>query len=303
MIQIKNVLRILFVVFYSQSSLSQDSKFLSHLVDSLPKGKPVMVNFKMEKGFMATERIAISKNGKTIYYGVRNGYDTISKAHILKIEFKNNKWSLPKNVFADSAGAPSLSRNEKIMYFQYDHPLHPKGVYSKKAKLGWTKPIGFLKELKKSHYLQAPKTNSYYYSAGTKRSDKIQDIYHVIIAKKDTIITPLAFNIKGDFIDFYVAKDESFIILLISKKKNADTYKFHSNTDMFISFKMNNDDWSLPVNLGKAVNGSVSPWNWAPYVTNDHKYLFFSSWPKKVGTCMIDFQPLLENAKSKLRID
>jgi len=274
----------------------QDSKYVHYLVDSLPKGKPVFVNLKTEKGFMATERILISKDGKIIYYGIRNGYDSISKAHILRIDYKSNAWSKPQVVFADSAGAPAFSKNEKTLYFQYDDPIIPKGLYSKKTKSGWSTPKRFKNSLLKSHYLQSPKKNSYYYTAGINGEEKIQDVSHVTTTKSDTIIKQLGFNIRGDFSDFYVSPDEDFLILLINKKHNADAYKFYGKSDLFISFKKNNV-WETPINLGKKINNSVSPWNWGPYVTKDKKYLFFSSWPKKVGTYMIDFEPIYNRLK------
>ncbi|WP_299556137.1 hypothetical protein [Seonamhaeicola sp.] len=277
---------------------SQSSKYLASLVDSLPNGIPVFVNLQAPKGYMALERVTVSKEGRSLFYGVRNGYDSISKAHIVKITYRNKKWSEPEVIFADSSGAPSFSRNGKVMYFQYDHPFFPKGIYSKKTESGWSKPIRFMESLKKSHYLQAPKKNSYYFSAGIKGNDKIQDIYHVTTRKSDTIFKKLDFNLKGDFIDFFVSRDESFLILIINKNQNPN-YEFHQTSNLFISFRKDKNVWSKPINLGKNVN-TVSPWNWGPYVTEDNKYLFFSSWPKKVGTYLIDFEPLLKKAKAKL---
>ena len=289
-------LNIIAVLFLLNGLNAQSSKYLNQLVDSIPNGKPVFVNFEVEKGYMATERIAISNDGKRIFYGVRNGYDSISKAHILEICYKNKSWSKPKIVFADSSGAPAFSKNEKVLYFQYDHPNSPVGIYSDKTKEGWTKPKRFLSTLKKSHYLQSPNKNNYYYSAGIKGNPEVQDIFNVVVSKSDTIIKSLNFNIKGDFIDFYVSQDESFLLLFINKKRNGDVYEFYGNTDMFISFKTNKGVWSFPKNMGREVN-SVSPWNWGPYVTNDRKYLFFSSWPKKVGTYMIDFESIYKRLK------
>lgn len=280
---------------------SQDSKHLHYLVDSLPNGKPVLVNFEVEKGFMATERIAISKNGKTIYYGVRNGYGTMGElealAHIMKIEYKKGKWSEPQVVFADSSGAPAFSRDEKTLYFQYDDTLLVKGLYTNKTKTGWDAPKEFKKSLRKSHYLQSPNKNSYYYTAGINSEENVQDVFHVITAKGDTIIKPLGFHIKGEWSDLYVAPDEDFLILLLGKKNKGGKYVFHGNSNLFISFKKYNGTWSTLENLGKEEH-SISPWNWGHYVTKDKKYLFFSSWPKKGGgTYMIDFEPIYNRLK------
>jgi len=290
-----SILTILLLGF--QNVLGQDSKYLHHLVDSLPKGRPVLVNFEMEKGFMTTERITISKDGKNIYYGTRNGYKQgVSKAHISKIEFNNNKWGKPQIIFADSSGAPAFSRNEKMLYFQYEDSIAPEGLYSKRTKTGWSIPKRFNKSLKKSHYLQSPKKNSYYYTAGIKENMKTQDVFHATTTKLDTIIKPLGFNINGDWIDFYVSPDESFLILLINKKNNTADYKFYGDSNLFISFKKDYNTWTVPINLGKEVH-SISPSNWGPYVTNDKKYLFFSSWGKTVGTYMIDFETIYNRLK------
>ncbi|AUP78289.1 hypothetical protein [Flavivirga eckloniae] len=294
--RIRYILLVLILVIWGQKGFGQDSKYLHLLVDSIPNGKPVLVNFEMEKGFMATERIAISKDGKTLYYGVRNGYNSISKADIMKLEFNKGKWSKPQVVFADSSGAPALSRDEKTMYFQYDDTLSPKGIYSRKIGNDWSKPKRFIESLKKSHYLQAPRENSFYYSSGIQGDDKIQDVFHVMVTKSDTVTKRLNFNVKGDFMDLYVAPDESFLILLINKKNNTKSYKFYSNADLFISFKNKNGTWSKPLSLGTEVH-SVSKWNWGPYVTQDKKYLFFSSWGETVGTYMIDFEPIYNRLK------
>ncbi len=278
----------------------QSSRYLEHLVDSLPDGTPVFVNFEVEDGFMATERIAISKNGKTIYYGVRNGYGTMGAldalAHIMKIEHDGNKWGKPQVVFADSSGAPAFSKDEKTLYFQYDDTLLVKGLYTHKTKFGWQDPKQFNPSIRKSHYLQSPRKNSYYYTAGTNEQENTQDVFHVTTTKSDTLVKPLGFNIKGKWSDLYVSPDESFLILLLGKLNKGGDYTFFGNSNLFISFKKDNGTWTRPKNLGKEVH-SISQWNWGPYVTRDRKYLFFSSWGKRVGTYMIDFDPIYKRLK------
>ena len=45
--------------------------------------------------------------------------------------------------------------------------------------------------------------------------------------------------------------------------------------DLYISFRKKDDSWTVPENMGKAVNTSSSELR--PYVTPDGKYLFFTS--------------------------
>ncbi len=283
-----------------QKMVAQDSKYLHYLVDTLPKGKPVFVNFEVENGFMATERIAISKNGKTIYYGVRNGYGTMGDldaiAHIMKIEYNKGKWGKSKIVFADSSGAPAFSRNEKTLYFQYDDTLLVKGLYTNKTKKGWSTPKSFNDTIRKSHYLQSPSKHNYYYTGGIDNNENVQDVFHVITTKTDTITKRLGFHVKGEWSDLYVSPNEDFLILLLGKENKGGEYEFYGNSNLFISFKKDDDTWTIPKNLGKEVH-SISKWNWGPYVTRDKKYLFFSSAGKIVGTYVIDFERIYNRLK------
>jgi len=291
-----NLITICFVLIISNLAYSQQSENLKFLMDSIPAKDPILLNLPVDKGFMAVERISISNNGKNLYYGTRNGYDSTSTAEIKKIKFSRNNWSKPEVVFKDSCGAPALNYNDKTMFFQYDHPKSPKGIYSIMTKKGWTKPKSFIDSLQKSHYLQSPKKNVFYYSSKLSARNDKQDIFKVTVSKNDTIIKKIGFNLKGDFADFFVSNDESYIIIGIAEKKNSKEFTFFGKLDLFISFKKEEDNWTKPLNLGKKING-LSDWSWGPYVTNDNKYLIFSSWSEPVGTYIIKFNQMLTNLK------
>ncbi|MFY0627643.1 MAG: hypothetical protein JXR07_15205 [Reichenbachiella sp.] len=111
-------------------------------------------------------------------------------------------------------------------------------------------------------------------------------------------IENLGFDLKGDFADFFIPEDESYVILIISKMKNEGSFNFFGKLDLFVSFKNREGNWTKPHNLGKEING-LSEWSWGPYVTNDNEYLFFSSWADPVGTYMIRFEELLINLKEQ----
>jgi len=185
----KNWIFIFMVI--SNFAYAQQSENLNFLVDSIPSENPTLLNLPVDSGFMAVERIEISNDGNELYYGVRNGYDSTSIAEIRRMNFSNQKWSQPMTIFPDSCGAPALSDDNKTMFFQYDHPKTPRGFYSERTKSGWTKPKSFIDSLKKSHYLQSPINNSFYYSASLDGKEKRQDIFKVIINKSDTTITNL----------------------------------------------------------------------------------------------------------------
>ncbi|MEO1449333.1 MAG: hypothetical protein AAFV07_07365, partial [Bacteroidota bacterium] len=262
----KRILLISFLGLCFAPLSAQSSRFLATLVDSLPGDKPVLVQLPVDSGFMAVERVALSKNGRTLYYGVRNGYDSTSIAQIRSLSFRKKQWQASEIVFGDSSGAPALSADNRTMYFQYDHPVSPQGLYSLKSGKAWATPLPFIDSLKKSHYLQSPRENVFYYSASLDGKEKRQDIFRGEINERDTTIKRMGYQLNGDFADFFVARDESFVILIISQAKNKDAYFFHGKLDLFISFKTAENAWTRPLNLGKHING-LSEWTWGPYVT------------------------------------
>lgn len=282
---------------------SQQSKFLEYLVDSLNDKSPMFVNLPVDSGFMAVERLAITKNGKQIFYGVRNGYDSTSVAQIQKIEFQKDKWGKPIVVFSNKAGAPSLADDDRTMFFQYDHPDSPKGVFSIKEAEKWTTPKIFIDSLAESHYLQKKTSGNFYYSAAVGNKLRQRDIYCVNPSTSDTSISRLGFYLKGGCCtDIFVSPDESYIVFTMNKDANKEIYNFYrkggNGAELFISFKNNNNKWTDPLNLGKSING-LSDWNWGPFVTDDGKYLLFSSWTNQVGVYMIRFDKILEELKNK----
>ncbi len=291
---------LLFFVLFNVDA--QQTKYLKYLVDSIPASNSIPLKLPVDSGFMAVERLTISPDGKTIYYGVRNGYDSSSIAAIMKLTYADMQWKNAGVVFSDSSGAPILSKDGKTLYFQYDDAIAPKGMVSTKKDSKWTEPKRFLNDLPMSHYLQSPNTNNYYYAALTGKDAISRDIFKVKVSANDTVTTRLGLNLTGHgcCIDLYVAGDESYLIIAMFKKNNEDNYKFFGELDLFISFRNENEQWSKPINLGESVNG-LSDWTWGPLVSNDDQYLFFSSWTANVGVRMIKFKPLLSKHKAMAR--
>lgn len=297
-----NLILVILLFMLVSTAQAQQSKYIKYLVDSISSTHSSQLKLPIDSGFMVVERLTITKNGKAIYYSVRNGYDSANIAEILKIEYRNKKWQKPIVFQANKSGAPALSADGNTMFFQYDHPVSPKGVFTIKTENGWSKPTRFLDTLSMSHYLQSPKNNTYYYAALTGKNNQARDIFKVNVSKTDTTTENLGFNLIGPqcCTDLFVARDESYLIIAMYKQGNDSNYQFHGSLDLFIAFKNEMDHWSKPVNLGEMING-VSEWTWGPYVTDDNKFLFFSSWTATVGVRMIRFDKVLDHLKTKAR--
>ncbi len=74
-------------------------------------------------------------------------------------------------------------------------------------------------------------------------------------------------NIKGDNESIFVSANESFAIL--SNVTNNNT-----NTDLYISYRDTNNEWSSPIKLDSTIN--TKDWELRPFVSADNKYLFFT---------------------------
>ena len=73
---------------------------------------------------------------------------------------------------------------------------------------------------------------------------------------------------KGKFYDFFMSKDESTLIISIEGDKTV------GQEDLYVSTKVNGE-WSEPKSLGKTLN--TEGYEFAPYLSDDKKYLFYSS--------------------------
>lgn len=203
------------------------------------------------------ERIAISSDGKEIYYGI-NG--------IKCYRFYENKWNGPSDLF-NTYIAPALSLDGDIMYFQDGNV---EAFYSTKSNTGWNPPVKFLNDSQKKHYLQVTSDGSCYLTTDPKYSVN-GDISKLVISNSDTVIQSLASPInKYNGLDFFISRDKAFMIFV--NRDNAGT----GLGDLYISYSKTDGSWTNPKNLGNKVN-MAGGWEWGPFVTNDNKYLFYTS--------------------------
>jgi hypothetical protein len=72
-------------------------------------------------------------------------------------------------------------------------------------------------------------------------------------------------NTGGDNLDFYVSRDESYMIVT-------------NRPQLAISYKNSDGNWTNPRNFGPKINFGLG--SWGPWVTPDNKYLFYSTGTK-----------------------
>jgi len=244
-------------------SVTNGSLYLGQIPPGItPEKFPLSVN----QGFFAAERIAISHDGKDIYYSEIKGYYPIKGENIKRYCFTDGKWTGPFNLFFGYA--PALSANGDTMYFERKDSKNISQTFiSVKNGRNWGYPKRILTELDKAHYCQKTSNGNYYISTKSGYGEGLSDWCKVVFNGNDTTAVSLGkpLNTPWENLDFYVAVDESYIIIT-------------TPLGLAISFNRQNGTWTDPINLGKKINFGIGMWG--PVVSADNKYLFYSTGTK-----------------------
>src|SRR5665647_42369 len=200
------------------------------LLNEIPK----KFNLSVSPTFAAVERIAISNDGKCILYHENNGYNPSSMSRDKYYKYENKKWSGPY-ILIDNAEAPALSITGDTVFFGHQGFVW----YSVRNNSNWTQTLKF-SNIPYWHYLKITNSGTYY-AAMKNAKGKIgkTDWSKITITKTDTLITSLGapLNTTNDNLDFYISKDESFIIFASDR---ADIVKY-GYFDLFVSFRKNDN--------------------------------------------------------------
>lgn len=266
-------------------SIPADSLYLGQTPpDELPRiFAPGML---VSSGDWAGERIAISRDGKEIYFcdcvggwGLPN-----SSIKIMYCKFTDGKWTKP-SILLENFYAPTFSVDGDTLFFHRSDGIDV--YYSTRNGSGWTKPLLY----GKNHYYFQTTNSGNKYVGCYKPADGIgdMDICQLVDTTVRSLGTPV--NTPTNDAEFFVAKDESFIIT--SKNESAD------NRDLYISFRNSDKTWSCPVGLVTSETDSLA-FRWAPYVTSDNKYLFFTRGTSSKTTSLywMRFDKLLDSLRA-----
>lgn len=243
--------------------IPNDSLYLGQIP---PGNTPKIFDLALTDGHRACERIAITSDGKEIYYGELNSYPA-SSLRTRCYRYEDNKWQGPFNVF-EGFMAPKFSGNDSILYLQNKFFYT---YFSVRTSTGWSLPVRLISKDQRTHYFQETNLNNSYASSYYEGSPSDGDICKVMVVNQDTILqslgVPLNSTVQEN--DFYIAADESYIFLSKNIAGGAG--------DIYLSFKKDNGKWTNPTKLGAPINKSGAFWEYGQFVSNDNKYLFFTS--------------------------
>lgn len=160
-------------------------------------------------------------------------------------------------------GEPMISLDNKDLYFVADYP--PAIWNSRRTPSGdWSSPIKMdtLSGKGANWYVTVSINNTLYFTNDTVFKSPLQNGKHNSRLKVDGL-----FN-KKQAVDPFISQNEDYIIYASTREGG------YGQSDLYISFNDGKGNWSDGYNLGSDINTKFR--EFAPYISPDGKYLFFS---------------------------
>jgi len=215
-------------------------------------------------------RVAFSRDGKDFYYGYARHWFDFNGTGVKQIHFNGTSWNKPI-IIATDLGNPTLSVDETKLYFG---GKNSEVWISEQTGKGWSAPRPWLNK-EYGLYNFMPTNSGVYYvgsngNGGTKKNYSTYDFCMLLMTAADTVIKSLGqpLNTAGFDGDFYIAPDESYIII---STKEQPTYE----CELWISFRKKDSSWTSPLSLGPNINTGLAH-RFGQYVSPDGKYLFYT---------------------------
>ena len=193
---------------------------------------------------------------KTFYF-VRRDEKDIS---LNVIKYKNNKWQ--QSVVKQGVSEPSISLDGKTIYLKNKFIERTSDGWSELKSLG--APLGNIDIMRSS----ASSNGTIYFDTYTPKLD-IPLRYSRLIDGKYEQPKSLGqqFGIGRYNAHPFIAPDESYIIFDSIRQSG------YGRSDLYISFRAEDDSWGPAINMGDKINTAASEKN--PSLSPDGKFLFF----------------------------
>ncbi|WP_343799571.1 hypothetical protein [Gaetbulibacter jejuensis] len=226
-----------------------------------------------------------NKEATEFYYGANiNG---MAEIRYTKLEGKT--WSKPKVLLSHdkySLNDPYLSPDENRLYFISNKALESDDAkedydiwYIEREGNKWnTKLINAGSNIntnKNEYYMSLTKDGSMYFSSNKDAVENRQHDFNIYSSefKQGTFQKPKllgnSINSTAYEADVFVSPDEAYLIFCGIRKEG------YGQGDLYVSFKDVTGKWSKAKNMGKLIN--TEGHELCPFVTQDGKYLFYTS--------------------------
>jgi hypothetical protein len=246
-------------------------------------------------------RVAFSDDGKEFYYATNTNFSSNKDMKVRSLKYEHGKWNGPF-VLNALYQAPTFSVDNKTLYLfgGKGDGKHSFIWQSKRTRDGWTEPVVYLMKDYGLYNFMPTLSGVYYVGSNAHQGDRkdfsTYDICTLTMSAKDTVIQSLGtpINTPGFDGDFYIARDESYMIVSAKETKTFEC-------ELYISFRKPDNTWTEPVSLGPLINDGVAH-RWGEYVTPDGKYLFYTraTSPADCHVYWVRFDTLLQQLKPSM---
>jgi len=256
-------------------------------IDYLGQQSPGSTAKEFAQGIVSTDSFehsspVFSPNGDVVLWNIlsRSRPD-----YLLEAIYENGKWSAPhRPSFGDSTADdyyPSFSTDGKTLYFS-SRRQEPAGYVHRDMRIWkverngnkWGAPVPFDTTVSKSHEYSHSVTdkNTIYFSTSQvgQTSWNIKKASLADGTYSEAITLPFGINSVNYEDGAFIAPDERYLIFESQRAEGID-----GSIDLYISFKLDDGRWSMPVNMGPAVNTGKT--ERMAKISPDGKYLFFGS--------------------------
>jgi hypothetical protein len=244
------------------------------------------------------DRVGFSGDGKEFYYETNNTWYSTVPVALRCFAYKGGQWVGPTVVFP-GFWSPSFSADQQTMYLSGRGIVDSTHAYVWQSKRlpggGWGKPAVFLKQPYALYNYMTTNSGTGYVGSNVHRGNVGSfDACVMHFSAGDTSIQSLGapLNVAGWNGDFFIAPDESYIIISAKETKDFEC-------ELHISFRKPEGGWTAPVSLGPLINDGLAH-RWGEYVTPDGKYLFYTraTSPKDCHLYWVRFDKLLARMRA-----
>jgi hypothetical protein len=254
----------------------QNSKHID--IDYVGMPSPGITATEFAPGIVSTDSFEhsspmFSPDGSVVLWNI---ISRVRPPYLLEMNYENGKWTSPhRPSFADSTADdfyPQFSADGKKLYFSSRRKV-PDGYKQRDMRIwsvvrsdnSWGKPVVYDSTISKGfEYAHTITTsNILYFSARTQGQTNF-DLF------SDGIPLPFGINSVNYEDGACIAPDESFLIFEAQRAEGVE-----GSIDLYISFKLDDGSWSLPVNMGPRINTGET--ERMAKLSPDGKYLFFGS--------------------------
>ena len=226
------------------------------------------------------EVVTFSPDLREIYYSIEF-YPDPKPSFTMFTQFKNGKWSKPDTISFSKGrrtSEPFMAFGGDRIYYFANNLRDQKGAldicYSNRIEDGWSAPISLSSppNSQEPHFTLHPcviADSSIYFSSYSGEVCK-SEYKNGEYGKVESLQSPINYmNLEGTecWGDPFVTKDEDLMIFRSTREGS------YGGSDLYITFKTQEGDWSTPQNLGPKINSSFD--ELGGDITPDGKYLTF----------------------------